>query len=231
MRVNTFRLTSFFDCILSFLFLVSILLCLVGCDPNESHQDSPVTDNTTLSGSSSETSKTQDTTQAEASSSASLATADTTVASEVVNTAEMYSSYAYMVSFDPSTGLAEFDYFTMLTGEEAIDFLVSDQGYSYEDAKAEVDAFCDGEFVMKNTNSQLRTIDLMATPILSLYNADGSRASTWPAACPITYDDFVSLYEFDLSDSDGIDYVQGDIFYYVTVEDGFVTQVAQEYWC
>lgn len=211
--------------------LLSCLLFLAGCTQKQTKDDITASENTLVSDTTTTTAESEETETAVDDSQATPQVSETSMGEETLSTIEMYSSYAYMVSFDASTGLAEFDYFTMLTGQEAIDFLVSNKGYSYEDAKAEVDAFCDGEFVMKNINTQLRTIDLRVTPILSLYATDGSQASTWPTPCAITYDDFVSLYEYDQTDSDGIDYTQGSLFYYITVVDGEVTQVAQTYWC
>ena len=35
----------------------------------------------------------------------------------------MYSSYADLISFDPETGIAKFDYFDMLRGADAVKFL------------------------------------------------------------------------------------------------------------
>jgi len=216
---------------LPLIILLSFLLCLAGCKQKQSGPDITVAENTVVSESADKSDESDDTINADESSSSTPQVNDTSSGEETASTAEMYSSYAYMVSFDAGTGLAEFDYFTMLTGQEAIDFLVSDKGYSYDDAKAEVDAFCDGEFVMKNINPQLRSIDLRVTPILSLYETDGSQVSTWPSACSLSYDDFVSLYEYDQTDPDGIDYTQGSVFYYITVVGGEVTQVAQTYWC
>ena len=42
----------------------------------------------------------------------------------------MYTSFAYMVSLDQATGVAEFDYFDMLKGADAVSWLVEMEGYS-----------------------------------------------------------------------------------------------------
>ena len=148
----------------------------------------------------------------------------------VVNTATMYSSYALLSSFDPVTGLAKFDYFDMLTGQAAIDWLVSHEGYTQADAENEVNNFSDGEFVMKNVNPQLRTVDLSVTPLLAIYYADGSYTTTWPEAELISFTDFVALYEYEKVDPDERTYVTGGMFYYITVVDDVVTQVKQVFW-
>jgi len=148
----------------------------------------------------------------------------------VVNTAVMYSSYATLSSFDPVTGLAKFDYFDMLTGQDAIDWLVSHEGYTQADAENEVNNFADGEFVMKNVNPQLRTVDLSVTPLKAIYYADGSQTATWPEAEPISYADFVALYEYEKVDPDGRTYVTDGMFYYITVVNDVVTEVKQVFW-
>ena len=148
----------------------------------------------------------------------------------VVNKAAMYSSFALLSSFDPVTGLAEFDYFDMLLGQDAIDWLVSHEGYTQADAEDTVNNFVDGEFVMKNANPQLRTVDLSVTPLKAIYYADGSQTATWPESEPITFTDFVALYEFEKVGEDGITYVTGNMFYYITIVNDKVTEVKQVFW-
>jgi hypothetical protein len=148
----------------------------------------------------------------------------------VVNKAAMYSSYALLSSFDPATGLAEFDYFDMLTGQDAIDWLVSHEGYTQAEAEDTVNNFADGEFDMKNVNPQLRTVDLSVTPLKAIYYADGSQTATWPESEPISFADFVALYDVEKAGSDGITYVTGNMFYYITVVNNQVTEVKQVFW-
>jgi len=148
----------------------------------------------------------------------------------VVNKATMYSSYALLSSFDPVTGLAEFDYFDMLLGQDAINWLVSHEGYTQADAEDTVNNFVDGEFVMKNANPQLRTVDLSVTPLKAIYYADGSHTATWPESEPISFADFTALYEYEKVGEDGITYVTGNMFYYITVVNDKVTEVKQVFW-
>ncbi|MHB1314493.1 MAG: hypothetical protein ACYCX2_03275 [Christensenellales bacterium] len=139
------------------------------------------------------------------------------------NEAEMYSSYAYMVSYDPARGWADFDYFSMLRGEEAVEWLVEEEGYTLAAAQAEVENFADSEFIEKNTNPQLRTIDLREIPLKLMYHPDGTMLS---GAEPIdaTLADLYHLYELNpalLLDS---------FFYYVEAEGGAVVSLSQVYW-
>lgn len=92
-----------------------------------------------------------------------------------------------MVSFDPSTGYAEFDYFDILTGQDAINWLVDHEGYTEEDAEAKVNNFADTEFVEKNINPQLRTIDM--TSVLITTNRDEDGVLALPQV-PLTYSEF-----------------------------------------
>lgn len=92
-----------------------------------------------------------------------------------------------MVSFDPSTGYAEFDYFDILTGQDAINWLVDHEGYTEEDAEAKVNNFADTEFVEKNINPQLRTIDMTSVLITTNRDEDGFLALP---QVPLTYSEF-----------------------------------------
>ena len=66
----------------------------------------------------------------------------------------MYSSYADLVSFDPETGIAKFDYFDMLRGKEAVDYLVEHKNYKLADAQELVDNFATRSTLRKTpTNS------------------------------------------------------------------------------
>ena len=135
----------------------------------------------------------------------------------------MYSSYAHMVSYDPARGFADFDYFEMLNGEDAVNYLVEEEGYTLADAQAEVADYADSEFIEKNTNTQLRTIDLRSIPIKLMVHPDGT---VEPGATPYTTDlaDLFALYHNDAS------LVLDAYFYYVTVVGGEVISVEQVYW-
>ena len=139
------------------------------------------------------------------------------------NSAIMYSSYAHMVSYDPARGWADFDYFTMLRGDEAVQWLVEQEGYTEAGAQAVVDDFADSEFIEKNINPQLRTIDLRDIELKLMYYPDGTMVTD---ANPVDSEliDLYNLYEKDPT------LVLDSFFYYVTVEDGVVVAVEQVYW-
>lgn len=135
----------------------------------------------------------------------------------------MYTSYAHMVSFDPARGWAEFDYFDMLTGQDAIDFLVEHEGYTVAEAEDEVSSYADGEFCYKNTNPQLRTVDLRSVPISLQYHADGTPE---PSGVDSTVADVFALYELNTN------YLYEYNFFKIYVDaGGNVTLVEQIYWC
>lgn len=135
----------------------------------------------------------------------------------------MYSSYADMVSFDPETGWALFDYWDMLKGDEAKQWLVDHEGYTEANAKDYVDNMSDSEFVKKNTNPQLRAVDLNKVSVKMMFQQDGTPV---PDANPIalTYAEFMNLYAAKP------DAVLTSYFYYVTVQSGKVKTVEQPYW-
>ncbi len=136
----------------------------------------------------------------------------------------MYSSYADLVSFDPATGIAKFDYFDMLRGQDAIDFLVSNEGYSQADAEELVENFADSEYVEKNTNPQLRSIDLDDVSLKLMVQPSGDPVED-AISIPSTASDFRAIYALDP------DLLLNSYFYYITVEsDGHVSLVEQVYW-
>lgn len=139
------------------------------------------------------------------------------------NSAEIYSSYAHMVSFDPARGWADFDYFEMLRGEAAVKWLVEKEGYTQAAAQEEVDNFADSEFIEKNTNPQLRTIDLREIPLKLMYKPDGTMTD---GATPIDGDlnDLFALYELDPT------LVLDSFFYYIEAKNGSAVSVSQVYW-
>ncbi|MEI8200135.1 MAG: hypothetical protein WCG21_08735 [Eubacteriales bacterium] len=141
----------------------------------------------------------------------------------ISNPANMYSSYAHIKSFDPITGWASFDYFDMLVGDDAVQWLVENKGYTLAQAQAEVDNYGDGEFIEKNVNPQLRTVDMHTVPIKMMFHPDGTMAEAG-AGVSMTYDEFKAFY------AAYPDKVMNSFFYYITVEAGVITKVEQVYW-
>jgi hypothetical protein len=137
---------------------------------------------------------------------------------------KMYTSYAYMVSFDAATGTAEFDYFDMLRGEDAVKWLVEQEGCSQSGAEARVKDFADSEFIEKNTNTQLRTIDLSEIPVYLIINDDGTSTDLFEPRL-VDIDTLKAIYANDPSALLEL------FFYQVKVsESGTVESVNQVYW-
>ena len=136
---------------------------------------------------------------------------------------KMYSSYADLVSYDPATGIAEFDYFDMLRGDDAVDYLVEHDGYTRAEAQAEVDNYADSEFIKKNTNPQLRAIDLDDVSLKLMYQPDGELV-TDANSIPSSASDFAAIYAIDPT------LLTESYFFYIHVEDdGHVSLVEQVY--
>lgn len=135
----------------------------------------------------------------------------------------MYTSYATMVSYNPATGSAKFDYWDMLKGEEAIAWLVANEGYTQSDAETEVDNYADSEFVKKNASNNLREIDLGDVNIKLMYHSDGTMVPS-AEGTPSTISDINALYHVDP------DKVLKTNYYKIHVDDnGNVTLVEQMY--
>jgi hypothetical protein len=147
-----------------------------------------------------------------------------TPAKPAIDNPQMYSSYAHLVSLDATTGYAQFDYFEQLTGDEAVDALVKYEGYDDVDAQAEVMNWGEGGFYEKNTDSQLRTVDLNTVDIRLIIKSDGMLIDDLGNPPKSTFADILKIYNADK------DYITDFYFYWVTVNDkGVVTKIEQVY--
>jgi hypothetical protein len=136
----------------------------------------------------------------------------------------MYSSYADLISFDPETGIAKFDYFDMLRGADAVKFLVDHEGYTQTAAQKMVDDFADSEFVKKNINPQLRAIDIDDVPLKLMVKPNGDPVGG-AEPVSVTAKEFRAIYALNTS------LLLESYFYYIHVDtDGNVTLVEQVYW-
>lgn len=136
----------------------------------------------------------------------------------------MYSSYADLISFDPETGIAKFDYFDMLRGSDAVTFLVEQEGYTQAAADELVNNFADSEFVKKNTNPQLRAIDIDDVPLKLMVKPNGNPVDG-AESISTTAANFRTIYSINTS------LLLESYFYYIHVEsDGHVSLVEQIYW-
>ncbi len=196
---------TFLHILMSAILCVCILLIAGGCFRNRENEDpetftASAESDTTLSSidvndptdtAAPETPAVSETELTETAMTESETAPESTLLTDI-NSIEIYTSHAYMVSFDPSTGLAEFDYFDMLFGQAAIDWLVAHEGYTQADAQALVNNFADTEFVEKNINPQLRTIDMHTVSISTNVDENGYLALP---ALPLTYSEFSDRYE------------------------------------
>lgn len=144
-----------------------------------------------------------------------------------VNTSEMYSCYAHMTSFDPNTGWAEFDYFLLLSGEEAIQWIMERDGLTYEEAyqyiyaDENLDKYING--VYKNTNPQLRTIDLHNVSLKLVYYPiqdiivlpEGSAQRGTGNEVPVDFITIMKAYYTDPA-------ILTNFYYYITVDENGV---------
>ncbi len=146
-----------------------------------------------------------------------------TAPSPTAGNPNMYSSYADLISFDPSTGVAEFDYFDLLRGDDAVNYLVDHDGYTKAKAQAMVDEFADSEFVKKNDNPQLRAIDLDDVSLQMMIQPNGEPVDG-AESIPSSGADVRAIYAADPA-------MLSMYFYYIHVEsDGQISLVEQVYW-
>jgi hypothetical protein len=221
------RLQRFF-----YFFTVKVKIITASCDffPDETSSESDSSNEASTEISSTPTSEPTSTTEPTPTSGADptiepTATPEITSEGETgpINTAAMYSSYAYMVSYDPARGWADFDYFNLLQGDDAVQYLVDHEGYTLEDAQALVDDFADSEFICQNDNPQLRTVDLQEVDLKLMYYPDGTMV-TDATSLDSELIDLYDLYHVDP------DLVLDSFFYYITVVDDDPVAVEQVYW-
>ena len=136
----------------------------------------------------------------------------------------MYSSWANLVSFDDETGVAQFDYYNVLTGEDAVEYLVEYEGYSLDDARAWVADFADSEYIEKNHNSQLRAIDLDLVPLELMWQPNGEHVYD-VIPVPSSASDFRKLYKLN-----PVLLLDSYPFYIEVNSGGEVSLVSQVYW-
>lgn len=149
--------------------------------------------------------------------------AATAAPSPTASNPQMYSSYADLISFDPATGIAQFDYFDLLRGSDAVDYLVNHEGYSKAKAQATVDEYTDSEFVKKNDNPQLRAIDLDDVSLKMMIQPSGEPVDG-AESIPSSGTDVRAIYAANPS-------MLSMYFYYIHVEgDGTISLVEQVYW-
>ena len=122
----------------------------------------------------------------------------------------MYSSYAYMRRFDPQSGIAQFDYFDVLTGSDAVNYLINCEGYCSLVAQEEVAKYEESDFLEVNPDGALWDIDLRQTGIKLLYKADGSFSEQ---AAQASIEDVAAIWDADKS------LLLQKHFYYITVDE------------
>ena len=136
----------------------------------------------------------------------------------------MYDSNALFVSFDPSTGIAAFDFIDVLQGDDAVQHMVNYEGKTPQEAQDIVDGWADSECIIKNHNPQLRMIDMDGPAITMLWYPNGAEDFTLNGVS-FSYQDFVTLYT---NHPDKVDWY---LFYHIDVDGaGNVVEVEQVYW-
>lgn len=131
------------------------------------------------------------------------------------------STYADMLAYDPLTGLADFDCFNLLQGDEAVDWLIENEEYTQAQAQAEVDQFADSEFIEDRPGQQLLAVDLSQASLSLIYEPDGELLFQ-----EVSYD-FIAFNAFFENHPDA---VLDSFFYRVMLEAGEVVAVEQVYW-
>ncbi len=84
--------------------------------------------------------------------------------------------------------------------------------------------YADSEFIEKNTNSQLREIDLKNLPITLMFDPDSGDMLEPDHPLKGTLTDLYNLYELDNKA------VLKSFFYWIEVKNGVVTSVEQVFW-
>jgi hypothetical protein len=148
-------------------------------------------------------------------------TSTTTI--ETTAKASLYSSYAWLDSFDKKTGLAKFDYAQMLFGHDKVEWLMKNKGMSEEDAENS-----EPPYVIVNENPRLREINMKSLEIWlipdhSLYSCGIVDDDVdWYNLYQVTYDEFALVY------SKFPEVMTDQRFYYITVNDSGIAVKIEE---
>lgn len=135
----------------------------------------------------------------------------------------LYSSFAHMRAYHPDSSVADFDYFDMLRGEDAVKWMVEKEGYSEAEAEEIAADFADSEFIEKNENPQIRSIDLKNVELKLMFDADGNEMLPGgPVSSSVAI--LNELYAHQPSR------ILETYFYYIEVENGDAVSVTQVYW-
>lgn len=113
---------------------------------------------------------------------------------EVDPTSMLYINNAYMRGYDTSTHLASFDFFEMYYGEDAIEKLIINHGYSRTEAENEINNWVEGEFYTHDDGLPARVVSLDTVDISLLYDRDGNNCPSFPLADPVSTEDVNALY-------------------------------------
>ena len=139
--------------------------------------------------------------------------------SEAGGGSAFYSSYAHMVSFDPVSGTAKFDYYNLLIGKDAYNYYI-ENGYTQAEAE-EFMGIEDMSGVEVNNNPKLRTAGLHNVSIGLLSYPDGEQVEgTTPV--PFKLEDLRALYRVNPNLVLNFDY-------WIEVKDGEVISIEQVY--
>jgi len=136
---------------------------------------------------------------------------------------DMFSSFAYMKSFDPQTNIAQFDFFEKLYGPEAMDALMEYEGLSEFDAEAQVMSSGEGWYYVKDVDSKLRSIDLSKVEVNIIITEDGTIQSDLSNLEATSIESVVNIYNKNAA------YILNG-HYFISVNDsGVAVQVKQVY--
>lgn len=133
------------------------------------------------------------------------------------------SIYARLVNFDPDTNTAFFDEFEMLRGEEAVLFLMLQNGLSEEEARAEAAGLAESEFVTKDVSKEQRYFNIETVPFTLLYQPSGEMV-TGNEGIPSNIGDFRAIWQLNPS------LLRDTHFYRLSLTGEQLTFLEQMYW-
>ncbi len=127
-----------------------------------------------------------------------------------------------MVSFDPDTGVAQFDYFDKLYGDEAVAYLIENEGFTEAEAREYLEP--DSVYVEKNTSKALRAIDIDDVALELMWQPNGEHVQDDVTPIATSASDFRKIYKLNR------DLLLDSYPFYIKVNsNGQVTLVGQVY--
>ena len=143
----------------------------------------------------------------------------------IVTDPTLIREFAFISAIDPESSTVVADYAEWFTGEEAATAAIAD-------GEASDDGTYDLDFYIRNQNDRLRTLDVAPgteVVLIVCYENDEGPCVTTESVGVVTFGDLLSDPDSALATQGWYWYGAGEIPYWLTISDGVVIQIEEQY--